>query len=78
MSARERLFELAVTRALEYRLALGPRADLSEWQSRTRFTSRVNLKDVLKALSVYPESGGPWRWEGGPDGAWRPGPPVTP
>ncbi|MEX2502532.1 MAG: hypothetical protein WD336_09155 [Trueperaceae bacterium] len=84
--ARAELFDLAMNRALAY--ARGTRAlrrardapalarELELWVLRTRFAYRIPLEAVAERLLRAPE--GETHWSGGPDGAWRPGPPPRP
>lgn len=84
--ARDELFDLAVNRARTYALRLhalqnagSPRElarALELWYLRTRFAYRIPLEQVAERVFASPE--GDVHWEGGPDGAWRPGPPPDP
>jgi hypothetical protein len=67
--AQNAIFDLAVNRASRYWRST--RGDLSAWHARTRFANRVPLEVILTTLETKPD--GNWHWEGGPDGAWRPG-----
>ncbi|MEJ2288673.1 MAG: hypothetical protein P8Y02_08515 [Deinococcales bacterium] len=81
-TSRDALFDLAVNRAAEAAARLGPtrqdglRRELEVWYLKTRFAYRVPFEQVLDAVRRRPD--GPVHWEGGPDGAWRPGPAATP
>ena len=81
---RGALFDLAVARADAYlRRARPPRAGdpaglrraLEVWALKTRFASRVDLDEVVRALRlrppdpVEPAARRP-RWRGGPSGSW--------
>jgi hypothetical protein len=83
-SERGDLFDLAVARADAYlRRARPPLSDdpaglrraLEVWALKTRFASRVDLDEVVRALRLRPPdptaSGAPPpRWRGGPSGSW--------
>lgn len=83
---REALFDLAVNRALTYARrtrALDHAHDvptlcraLELWMLRTRFAYRVRLEEIAERLLDAPD--GEVHWAGGPDGAWREGPPPRP
>ncbi len=77
MSARDRVFDLAVNRAAAYRRGSGSEAPLEPWHARTRFAGRVDLEPVRRALESRPPEG-EWHWEGGEAGGWRPGKAGTP
>ena len=78
------LFDLAVARADTYlRRARPPLSDepadlrraLEAWALKTRFASRVNLDEVVRALRLRPpdpaDPAAPRpRWRGGPRGSW--------
>lgn len=74
---RDKLFDLAVNRALSYALRLGVRLDNAEavrsglelWYLKTRFAYRVSLEEVVGALQTYP--GGDHFWRGGRLGGWH-------
>lgn len=78
--SRDRLFDLAVERALAYAVRVGALregcepgevvAALEVWYLRTRFAYRVPLVTVAEKLCSRPGPG--YRWHGGPNGAWRP------
>ncbi len=83
-SERAGLFDLAVARADAYvRRARAPlsndpaglRRALEVWALKTRFASRVNLDEVVRALCLRPpdpaDATAPQpRWRGGPNGSW--------
>ena len=83
-SQRAELFDLAVARADAYlRRARPPRSSdpaglrraLEVWALKTRFASRVDLDEVVRALRLRPpdpvEPAAPRpRWRGGPTGSW--------
>ena len=76
--ARDRLFDLAVARALAYAARLGPvgraaqrdelTGRLELWYLKTRFAYRVPLDEVVEALLRFPGPGHEWR--GGKEGGW--------
>jgi uncharacterized protein YjiS (DUF1127 family) len=77
-TARAALFDLAVARADAYlRRARTPRSTapadlrraLEAWALKTRFASRFELDDVVRALAARPPEGEA-RWRGGPTGGW--------
>ena len=77
-SSRRALFDLAVNRAAEVAARLGgaSRHDLEVWYLKTRFASRVPFDAVLEAVRRRPSPD--THWEGGPHGAWHPGPTPLP
>lgn len=77
MTARDRLFDLAVNRAAAYRRGAGADAPLEPWHARTRFAGRVDLAAVGRALEERP-SEGEWHWAGGENGGWQQGRARTP
>jgi hypothetical protein len=76
MSERNELFDLAVTRALEYALRLNINMHnakeltrgLELWYLKTRFAYRIPLSDIIKVLQIYP--GANTIWQGGKNGQW--------
>ena len=81
-TSRDALFDLAVNRAAEVTARTGAarrgarERELEVWYLKTRFAYRVPFEQVLEALRRRPA--GAVHWEGGPDGAWRPGPAPAP
>jgi hypothetical protein len=75
MPERNELFDLAITRALDYaqRLNLNLQdADelkrgLELWYLKTRFAYRIPLEDVLKVLQTHRKN---HQWQGGKKGHW--------
>lgn len=75
MAERDKLFELAVARALSYTQKLGlnlqsdaQTKDLEPWYLKTRFAYRIPLDDIIRVLQTYP--GQNHHWKGGKDGTW--------
>ena len=73
---RNKLFDLAVNRALSYAHRLGVpfddtevlRSGLELWYLKTRFAYRIPLEEVVATLQTYPGEGS--SWQGGKEGAW--------
>jgi hypothetical protein len=76
MSERDKLFDLAVARALDYatRLKLDLhdatelKTGLELWYLKTRFAYRVPLEDIINILQTCPEKH--YQWQGGKHGQW--------
>lgn len=76
--ARDKLFDLAINRALSYsqRLELALEGSSLEtallpWYQQTRFAYRIPLQSICQILLGYP--GDEHFWQGGPSGGWQAG-----
>lgn len=80
--SREKLFDLAVNRALSFAKKMGKLStidgnqsqitedDLTSWHKQTRFAYRIALNEIVKCLNGLPSMQDDYYWQGGVSGTW--------